>query len=179
MFCNSDAICSCSSIGQVRPRIRDRIEDRREKRIWRQACELPPTDRFPSHQASNLHSVQTDTSPLTRPCNCTHRRPDPGRLKTSSRPHECISLALQIKIPCDVHTQPAALKRKSQKYLAIICRVYTCFNLLSSDVKTKQAPLNKDEVYGQTQQSSFVNDRKTSSMTCSIMPQFSHHLEKQ
>lgn len=72
VFCKADAICSCSSIARVRPRIRGRMGDRREKRIWRQVCRLPPTDQFPSHQASNLHSVQTNTSPLTRPFNSTH-----------------------------------------------------------------------------------------------------------
>lgn len=91
MFRNASGICSCSSIGQARSRMRERMEDERKRRIWRQVCLFPlhPTDRFPSHRASNLHSVQTNPSPLTRLCNSTHWRPKPGRLKTSSRPHKC------------------------------------------------------------------------------------------
>lgn len=127
----------------------------RERRIWRQVCRLPlhHMDQFQSHRASNPPSVQTNTSPLIRPCNSTHWRPDPGRLKTRSPPHKCTHKfnSHKLQISADVHkhthTQPPSLKRKSQKYSPVIFRVHTCFDLLLSVFKTKQF-LDKNHLQG-------------------------------
>lgn len=69
MFRNADAICSRLSIGQVRPRIRIRLEGKRESGVGFAGSALP-THRSvsQSHKASNLRSVNQylSTDPAMR-----------------------------------------------------------------------------------------------------------------
>lgn len=81
-----------------------KAKGKRESGVRFASSPLIPTDQFPSHRASNLHTAQTNPSLLTRPCNSTHWRPDQGRLKMSSRPHKCSYMHSQMHFTCIANT---------------------------------------------------------------------------
>lgn len=136
------AICSCSSIG------RTSTKDKRRSGGWRRkenlasgffAGVLPssfhPTPQISFRVTGRLIFTVCKPIPLHWPDRATLHTGDETRLehlKTSSRPHKCISLALQIKSPL-VHAHRASHARteisKILKF-TIICRVNTCFDLL-------------------------------------------------